>query len=212
MARAQPLPRQVQIYNPFPLDRFRHAAAPEQAPFDFVYLGRMVSEKGVDTLIQGFARVVAQSAVRPRLLLIGDGDRTAEMAHLARTLGVEADVRFAGRQTGEALVHWVGQGAIGIVPSAWQEPMGGVAIELMAAGRGLIVSEQGGLAECAGDAALVFANGDADALAGCMLRLLADPQLRRELSQRALQRAALFAPDRFVDQYVALLRECAASA
>ena len=206
MAKAQPLPRQVQIYNPFPIDRFRDAAPVNAAPFDFVYLGRMVSEKGVNTLIQAFARVVAQAPARPRLLLIGDGDRMAQMQALARSLDVEGDVHFAGRQSGQELVQWVGQGAVGIVPSAWQEPMGGVAVELMAAGRGLIVSEQGGLAECAGDAGLRFANGDAQALADCMLRLLADPQLRATLGQRALHRAALFAPGRFIDQYIELLR------
>ena len=166
----------MQIYNPFPIDRFRDAAPVNAAPFDFVYLGRMVSEKGVNTLIQAFARVAAQAPARPRLLLIGDGDRMAQMQALARSLDVEGDVHFAGRQSGQELVQWVGQGAVGIVPSAWQEPMGGVAVELMAAGRGLIVSEQGGLAECAGDAGLRFANGDAQALADCMLRLLADPR------------------------------------
>ena len=210
MNQAQPLPRQVQIYNPFPLDRFRGATPVGEAPYDFVYLGRMVSEKGVDTLIQAFAQVVGRATVRPRLLLIGDGDRMPQMQELARSLGVEGDVRFAGRQSGQALVDWVGQGAVGIVPSVWQEPMGGVAIELMAAGRGLIVSERGGLAECAGDAGLLFPNGDAQALADCMLRVLNEPQLRHTLGQRALQRAELFMPDRFIDQYVELLRATAA--
>jgi glycosyltransferase involved in cell wall biosynthesis len=133
----------------------------------------------------------------------------AQMQQLARSLGVEEDVHFAGRQSGQELVDWVGQGAVGIVPSAWEEPMGGVAIELMAAGRGLIVSQRGGLAECAGDAGLLFANGDADALAGCMRRILAEPQLRHTLGQRALQRAGQFAPDRFIDQYIELLRATA---
>lgn len=207
MDKAQPLPRQIQIYNPFPIDRFRGAAPVAQAVYDFVYLGRMVSEKGVDTLIHAFSEVVAQAPVRPRLLLIGDGDRMAQMQQLACSLGVEADVHFAGQQSGRALVDWVGQGAIGIVPSAWQEPMGGVAVELMAAGRGLIVSENGGLAECAGDAGLRFPNGDSKALAQRMLEFLAEPQLREVLGQRAQQRADLFAPDRFVGQYLELLRE-----
>ncbi len=212
MDQAQPLARQVQIYNPFPIDRFRGAAPVGEASYDFVYLGRMVSEKGVDTLIQAFARVVRQADAKPRLLLIGDGDRMAQVQALARTLGVEDSVHFAGRQSGQGLVDWVGQGAVGIVPSAWEEPMGGVAIELMAAGRGLIVSERGGLAECAGDAGLLFPNGDADALADCMRRILAEPQLRHMLGQRALLRAERFAPERFIDQYIELLRATARAA
>ena len=209
MDKAQPLPRQVQIYNPFPIDRFRGAAPASEAPYDFVYLGRMVSEKGVDTLIQAFAQVVQQAHVKPRLLLIGDGDRMTQLQQLARSLGLEDNVHFAGRQNGQSLVDWVGRGAIGVVPSAWNEPMGGVAVELMAAGRGLIVSERGGLAECAGDAGLLFPNGDSQALADCMRRVLAEPQLRHMLSQRALNRAERFRPERFVDQYVELLRATA---
>jgi glycosyltransferase involved in cell wall biosynthesis len=212
MAQALPLPRQVQIYNPFPLGRFRGAAPVDQAEFDFVFLGRMVSEKGVDTLIQAFANVASRAPVRPRLLLIGDGDRLEQMQELAHSLGLDDATHFAGRQSGAALLEWVGKGAVGIVPSAWQEPMGGVAIELMAAGRGLIVSERGGLAECAGDAGLLFANGDVQALADGMLRFLNEPALRHTLGQRALARAELFAPERFVDQYIELLRATAASA
>ncbi|HYP84845.1 glycosyltransferase family 4 protein [Variovorax sp.] len=208
MAQAQPLPRQVQIYNPFPIDRFRQAAPAEAATFDFVYLGRLVSEKGVDTLLRAFGKVVAQATHRPRLLLIGGGDRMAEMIALADSLGVSQDVHFAGNQSGDALVRFVGSGAVGVVPSTWHEPMGGVAVELMAAGRGLIVSARGGLAECAGDAGLTFANGDEQALADCMLRLLADPGLARELGARARRRAAQFAPDRFVEQYIDLLHAC----
>ncbi|MDM0112976.1 glycosyltransferase family 4 protein [Variovorax sp. J22R133] len=213
MDSAQPLPRQVQIYNPFPIDRFHSPGRVREREFDFVYLGRLVSEKGVETLIRAFAKAVARSTTkRPRLLVIGDGERREELVQLAQSLSIESDVHFAGKQTGAALVDWVHKGRIGIVPSVWFEPMGGVAIELMAAGISLIVSQHGGLAECAGDAGLTFPNGDADALAECMLRLLSDPELERSLAQRAQDRAKSFMPDIFVDQYIELLRKVARSA
>lgn len=208
MAQANPLPRQVQIYNPFPTDRYAAAAAQQRpAPeFEFLYLGRLVSEKGVDTLIRAFAKVVARRrAAPPRLLVIGDGDRRAALEALAQELGVADKVVFVGSQHGPALIDWVFKGEIAVIPSAWREPMGGVVVELMAAGRNLIVSRDGGLAECMGDAGLSFANGDDDDLARCMLELLDDPALRASQAARARERALQFAPRRFIEDYVALL-------
>jgi glycosyltransferase involved in cell wall biosynthesis len=80
----------------------------------------------------------------------------------------------------------------------------------MAAGKCLIVSAQGGLAECVGDAGLVFPNGDAMALADRMLELLNDPVRRDALAAAARERAPQFLPERFVAQYIALLQDVTA--
>ncbi|WP_077000610.1 glycosyltransferase family 4 protein [Variovorax sp. KK3] len=204
MNQALPLPRQVQIYNPFPIERFR-AADREGAEYEFFYMGRLVQEKGVDTLIRAFAKVLARQGGRPRLLLIGDGSARPALEQLVGELGIASSVHFAGAQSGEGLVDWVGKGLIGVLPSVWYEPMGGVAIELLAAGKSLIVSAKGGLAECVGDAGLTFPNGDDEALAAQMERVLEDPALRAAQSAKARERAAGFMPARFVTQYIDML-------
>lgn len=207
MDKAMPLPRQVHIYNPFPIEQFRGAdnLSPE---FDFFYMGRMVQEKGVDILLRAFAEVHRRRpGSKARLLLIGDGGARPDMERLVAEFGLSDAVVFAGRQSGPALVEWTSKGRIGVIPSVWYEPMGGVAVELMAAGKSLIVSEAGGLAECVGDAGLVFPNGDHIALADRMLKLLDDPELQRAQSARARERAESFLPALFVTQYIALLEE-----
>ena len=210
MAEANPLPRQVQIYNPFPVGRFAAGSGSEIAGpmFDFMYLGRLVSEKGVDVLLRAFAKVVeANPPNTSRLLIVGDGDCRWSLETLAKKLGIWRRVVFVGHQRGQALVEYVSKGRIAVVPSVWNEPMGGVAVELMAAGRNLIVSEHGGLAECLGDAGLVFPNGDVDALARQMTKLVDDRELQALQSKRAQERAMDFMPAPLVDQYIALLRE-----
>lgn len=209
MQQALPLPRQVQIYNPFPIEQF--AGADTSHPeFDFFYMGRLVQEKGVDVLVRAFAEVLQRHGPGPRLLLIGDGAARPVIEQLVADLGLADAVVFAGRQSGAALVEAVGRGAIGIIPSVWCEPMGGVAIELMAGGKCLIVSARGGLAECVGDAGLSFPNGDHTALADRMQQLLADPARRATLSSIARTRAQEFLPGRFVAQYVGLLQDVVA--
>jgi glycosyltransferase involved in cell wall biosynthesis len=209
MAKALPLPRQVQIYNPFPADRFASAGSVDSAEYEFMFLGRLVSEKGVDILLRAFAKVVTQNAGTPRLLIIGDGDRKSEILQLAERLGVASSITFAGQQRGAELIEWVSKGQIAVLPSIWYEPMGGVVVELMASGRNLIVSEHGGLSECMGDAGLSFPNGNVDALASCMDRMLGDPGLRATQALKARERATAFASDPFIDQYVALLQDLA---
>lgn len=209
MQHALPLPRQLQIYNPFPIAQFAGADTPNPA-FDFFYMGRLVQEKGVDVLVRAFAELLRHHGPGPRLLLIGDGAARPVIERMVAEFGLAEAVVFAGRQSGAALVEAVGRGGIGIIPSAWYEPMGGVAIELMAAGKCLIVSAQGGLAECVGDAGLCFPNGDHAALAERMQQLLDDPVRRAALSAAARARAQEFLPGRFVAQYVALLRDVVA--
>ena len=211
MDETLPLPRQVQIYNPFPIERF-HAADSNVQEYEFFYMGRIVQEKGVDTLVRAFAKVSQRSDRDPRLLIIGDGSARQDIERLVTDLGLSQRVVFAGTQSGQALVDWVAKGMIGVIPSAWYEPMGGVAVELMAAGKSLIVSAMGGLAECVGDAGLVFPNGDDEALALQMLLVLDDPALRKAQAAKARERATSFVPARLVDQYVGLLNEVTGNA
>lgn len=206
MDRHLPLPRQVQIYNPFPVDAFRAVPATPAPDHDFFFLGRLVQEKGIDTLIEAFIRLRRTHAGTPRLLLIGDGPERDKLQRMVAQAGLSDAVNFAGKQSGPALLQWVARGRIGVLPSVWFEPMGGVAVELMAAGRCLIVSAQGGLAECVGEAGLTFPNGDAPALAARMAQLLDDPALQQALVARGRERAQAFAPGPFIDRYVALLR------
>src|SRR5689334_1851721 len=52
VAMRQPFKRQVRIHNPFPIFRFS-GDPPQGTPlFEFLYLGRLVSEKGIGTLIR----------------------------------------------------------------------------------------------------------------------------------------------------------------
>jgi len=206
VARRQPFKRQIRIHNPFPIYRFANDVSPAPGPtYQFLYLGRLVSEKGVATLIKALGLMLQQNPEeRLELLIVGEGGWRSHLEALASEVGAANNVVFAGRKTGRELQALIQQCEIAVVPSEWEEPMGGVALELLAAGKPLIVSRNGGLAECVGDAALLFDNGDHAMLAYRMTQLLKDEKLRATLKENAKSQLKFFEPEKLVSQYIDL--------
>lgn len=199
------LPNQVQIYNPFPLTDY--LISPNLTPeFDFIYLGRIVSEKGVGTLLHAFNIVLQKKNFSSRLLIIGDGDHRSSMEKLASDLDISSYVSFVGKKRGEKLHSAIATGRIAIVPSEWFEPMGVVALELMTAGKNLIVSEFGGLKECVGDGGITFPNGNQNSLADRMIELLHDEALREEQLKKFRTTVKKFEPSNSISQYITMLK------
>lgn len=206
VASRQALPRQFVTYNPYPLARFRQVRDVEASSYDFMYVGRLVGEKGVDVLLQAFLKLVSETPhTQATLAIAGAGDERAALEATVRERGLAAQVAFLGPLRGDEVAQAMAQARIGIVPSTWEEPYGGVSLEWMAAGRNLIVSARGGHAECVGDAGLAFENGDAASLQQCMARLLTDSALAQAQRQRARARIEGFdevlLTRRFVELY-----------
>ncbi len=208
VAKRQALRNQVVIYNPFPIGRFSSIAESTQFEYDFFFLGRLVSEKGVATLLKAFALfVVSNPNYTKKILLIGDGAWRTKLEQLATELGIETKVDFVGKQTGDNLLEYVSKGKIAIIPSEWEEPMGGVALEMLAAGKPVIVSKNGGLAECVGDAGLLFENGNHEALAKQMQILFEDQLLQNSLREKAKLQVKKFDELSLTNQYISLFQK-----
>src|SRR6185503_15425743 len=67
-----------------------------------LYVGRLIPRKGVETLIEAFARLRAQGGERAQLWLVGDQEDTDSYVDVLRALavrlGIEPHVRFFGFQ------------------------------------------------------------------------------------------------------------------
>jgi len=178
-------------------------AEKEGEEYDFFFLGRLVSEKGVGTLLKAFAGFLNELPnYEKNLLVIGGGSWQSNMENLAEELGIKSRVDFVGKQTGDELIKYVSKGKIAIIPSDWEEPMGGVALEVLAAGKPVIVSANGGLAECVEDAGLTFPNGDFTALKNQMERLANDEELQTRLRTRAKLQVEKFDELVLTQQYI----------
>jgi glycosyltransferase involved in cell wall biosynthesis len=83
--------------------------------------------------------------------------------------------------------------------------------EAMACGTPIITSNVNGLEEIAGDAALLVAPQDTEEIAAALERLLAEPQLRKSLSRKGLDRAKYFTWDHCTVQTLTILEEAGCS-
>jgi glycosyltransferase involved in cell wall biosynthesis len=77
--------------------------------------------------------------------------------------------------------------------------------EAMACGTPILTSNVNGLKEIAGDAAVMVNPADTQAISNAILRILSDPVLRDELSEKGLQRASLFSWDKCTEKTLSLL-------
>lgn len=85
------------------------------------------------------------------------------------------------------IVELYAESTVAVVPSLY-EGFGLPAVEAMACGIPLIVSDGGALPEVAGEGGVVVPAGDAEALATAMSALLDDPVASEALGQRARER------------------------
>ena len=154
------------------------------------YIGRVVAEKGVDTLIDA----VAQVPSRPVLRIIGGGDQRVSLEMRAERLGIRDRVRFEGAVPPERVPTLLNQLDILVLPSRtrpnWKEQFGRILVEAMATEVAVVGSDSGEIPNVIGDAGLVFPEGDAEALAAHLRGLIEDPERLREL-QRAGRRRVL---------------------
>lgn len=144
------------------------------------------------TLIRAFA-----AARHPEATLVltgGQGPAEAEVAEAVTRSGT-ARIRRLGRIPRPDVVGLVDAATVVAVPSRY-EGFGIPALEAMARGRPLVAADATALPEVVGDGGLLVAPGDVDAWAGALDRLLADPDLRRDLGERARAVAGRFSPAR----------------
>jgi glycosyltransferase involved in cell wall biosynthesis len=178
-----------------------------------LHVGGMSPHKNLTRLLEAAALVLPRRAAC--LVLVGDPeadgfhDNAAELrSRIAADARLRADVRFTGYVSDPDLAHLY-RGARALVFPSLAEGFGLPAVEAMACGLPVLASRAGSLPEVVGDAGLLFDPHDPRAIAESIERILADDELRAELSRRARERVRLFTWQRAADLALASLRKAA---
>lgn len=194
------------IPDPYDSTIFRLPPETSERKLDLIFLGRLVSEKGVDLLLQSLGMLKARQ-LYPRLTIVGEGPERASLEQVAAAVGVPGQVMFVGALRGEALATTLQQHRILVVPSRYDEPFGVVALEGIACGCAVVGSNRGGLPEAIGPCGVTFPNGDAEALTESLARLLLQPNELNELRANAPSHLAKFEVGRIAQEYLAVFQK-----
>jgi GalNAc-alpha-(1->4)-GalNAc-alpha-(1->3)-diNAcBac-PP-undecaprenol alpha-1,4-N-acetyl-D-galactosaminyltransferase len=169
-----------------------------------VSMGRLGHEKGFDRLLRAFA-LVARERPGWTLAIWGEGDERERLEALRASLGLDGVVQLPGL-TREPFAVFAA--ADMFVLSSRQEGFGNVLVEAMACGLPAVAFDcPSGPREIVTDGVdgLLVPDGDEDALATAMIRLIDDPDLRGRLGSAALAVRERYAPDTIMDLWERLL-------
>ena len=197
--RVEPLG--VDLADLAPEDR----APPSGGSLRVGYVGRLAPHKGVGVLLDALATEPSWSAE-----IVGDGPERPALEAKVLELGLDARACFVGFTPASALGPRYRSFDVVVVPSlpwpGWREQFCRVAVEAMAAGVPVVVSDTGALPEVVGDAGVLVPPGDPGALREALLRLAEDPGWWGEHRAAGIARAGGFAWERVAEAHLELYR------
>ena len=162
-------------------------------------VGRIVPHKGVEHFIEA-----ARYLPGVQLLVAGEGASLESMERLAAALNVEDRVRFLGRVAQEDLPRVYAACDVFVLPSVSRlEAFGIVALEAMATGKPVVVTDIPGVREVIEDGreGLLTDPVNPQDLADKVRRLIEDPGLRREMGRLGREKVlSSFTVERVADQ------------
>lgn len=156
-------------------------------PFTLFSIGRMVKEKGFQTLLET-AALVKERQLDIQFVIAGKGPLLHEYEQQVLANNLDEYIRFLGFISDDERNEWFRLCDAAVFPSLY-EPFGIVALEAMAAGVATIVAETGGLATIVTDQknGLTFRPGDAEGLLAKVLDLYSHSDKRERLAMQGRQ-------------------------
>lgn len=194
------LPRSETIHHGLSTSSNPIREASNETPM-VVFLGRLVTTKGVKLLIEA-ARIL-HNAKRPfKLLIVGDGPERASLEAVVNEWGMGAQVLFLGHQPETHISELFRKAKLVVVPSLGGEVFGMVIAENMLRGIPVIASDLGAFVEVLGDAGFTFKTGDSTDLAHQIDRVLRHPSLLEQSGTVARRRALeCFSMDQMIERH-----------
>lgn len=167
-----------------------------------IYIGRLIENKGVADLL-----LAMKQFPDTRVLIVGDGPDRERLESLAQ--GTQAT--FVGQVAPSAVIDYLRQARLLVLPSYLGDGLPNVIIEAVANGVPVVATRTAGIPDLVrhGETGFLYEPGDIQQLTAHMGRLLTDDLLRERFSQGGRQVAYAFSWDVVAPQVADLLQSCA---
>jgi glycosyltransferase involved in cell wall biosynthesis len=194
------------IPNGVDTKHFRDLGQPREAGL-MLAVGRLAPVKGFDLALRVLAKLRADGQ-DARLIVAGeDWGEGPRLRALAKDLGVDSAVQFAGRVDGAQLLGLYNRASLLLMPSQY-EAFGITALEAVACGLPVVAADVGGLRDAVGPGGVCVPR-DVRYLASSAAHLLRDPDAQGRLRKAGQAHAAAHDWDRVAAQVGQLWQELA---
>jgi len=191
-------PKKISLIDPgVDLEQFlpgpgiRPALGWAEDAFVILFVGWLLPRKGLDFLLLALRELVhakGDTSINIRLAIVGSGPGRERVEKLVRRLGIEGCCDFPGTRPYESMPALFQSADVFVLPSiatdTWQEQFGMSLMESMACGTPVITTYSGAIPEIVEDGAILCQPNDFFALHEALTRLVDDPELRRDLSEK----------------------------
>ena len=198
----------VVIYNSVQsLDFVEPAPVPLPSSVKLVTACRLISLKGVDSIIQAIGQLDDVG-----LLICGDGPERNHLDMLTRDLGLTDRIYFAGQRNRKDTLALM-SGCDIFVLNSIHEAFSHVILEAMSLGLPVIATAVGGTPELLknGEAGILIKNGNAEALRSAVLRLIRSPETLQAMGEKAKSAVKTFSFPTMVQETEEVLRAVSAT-
>lgn len=159
--------------------------------FNIGFLGRLVPEKGIDTIF-GAVRHLQDKGLKCQITLCGSGSAEAALRQEAQKQQIANSIIWRGGVRHDQAPAEISNFDVLVLPSrttaTWKEQFGHVLIEAMAMGVPVIGSDSGEIPNAIGRSDLIFPEGDTQALAAILERMICQPNWWQEVGKYGINR------------------------
>lgn len=154
-----------------------------------LFVGKLAKRHYIPNLLQAFAELYKTNNLPHKLLIVGPDYLNIDVPGLAQKLGIKDAVIHIPYVKHVDLPPLYNAAELFVFPASEAEGFGIPVIEAMACGTPVLTVNKGSLPEFAKGASLLVKDSSIEQLKMGMERLIFDPALREELSQKGIERA-----------------------